>query len=195
MFILKYTRSAFERQIDEAVSISKEAERGEILNSKSEYSQSSLPRLVTKISSKNEEYRELEKEIKIEKEKEDIIEMKIRNLRKEKNKARLITEKNHQPRKKQKLDETNYISIRNSWGPPPTSVPRKKEAEEHIERNRNNKRRKVEHLTNIRRIEDKIVEEEEITEFEVEKVDWDKVLKDHKERLSTFSQLCSYISH
>ena len=42
---------------------------------------------------------------------------------------------------------------------------------------------KVEHLTNIRRIEDKVVEGEEITEFEVEIVDWDKVLKDHKERL------------
>ena len=50
------------------------------------------------------------------------------------------------------------------------------------------KRRKIEEnsevLTNNRRIEDKVFEGESITDFEIEeKRDWEKVLKDHMERL------------
>ena len=115
IFNLKYKRSAFERQIVEAVTIERESKTSEIVNSKAEWNQCSLPRLVTRIGNKEEEIREFEKEMMEEKKREDQIEAKIRNLRKTRNKARLITEKNNQPNKRQKIDETNYISIRDQW--------------------------------------------------------------------------------
>ena len=60
-----------------------------------------------------------------EKKKEDEIEAKIRNLRKARNKAWLTNEICNPSKKRQKLDEINYISIRDHWGPPPTTAPRK----------------------------------------------------------------------
>merc|ERR1712208_111553 len=38
-------------------------------------------------------------------------------------------------------------------------------------------------LENLRRIEDRVNEGEKITDFEIQIVDWDKVIKEHKERL------------
>ena len=38
-------------------------------------------------------------------------------------------------------------------------------------------------LTNIRRIENRVIEGEEISEFEVITTDWDRVIKEHEERL------------
>ena len=62
MFVVKFLRSAFERQIEEAVSIEKMAKTGEILNSKSEYNNCTLPRLVTRIGDPEKEMKEYEKE-------------------------------------------------------------------------------------------------------------------------------------
>ena len=92
MFVKKFLQSAFERQIEEAVEIEKIAKTGDILNSKSEYNNCTLPRLVTRMGDPEIEYREYEKEIKVMKEKEDKIEAEIRAMRKDRNRARLVTE-------------------------------------------------------------------------------------------------------
>ena len=117
MFIREFKRSAFERQIDKAVSITREAKKQELLNSKAEYNQQSLPRLITRIGDKEKEIKEWEKEKK--EEKDDIIEQKIRKLRKEMNRQRLTNERQNPNKKRQKLDNSNYISIKDNWGPPP----------------------------------------------------------------------------
>ena len=39
------------------------------------------------------------------------------------------------------------------------------------------------HLKNVRRIPDKIFQGEQITDFEIYNVDWEKVLTEHKERV------------
>ena len=85
--ILKYTRSAFERQIRESVLIQENRESHNILNSKSEYNRCSLPRLTTKMGEKElrewEKNRELSK--KEEKEQEEEIKRKIYIIRRERN--------------------------------------------------------------------------------------------------------------
>ena len=94
MFITEYKRTAFERQIGEAVKIREAAQTSNILNSRSEWNQSSLPSLVMKISNREQALKEIEKEIREEKIMEEKVEAKIRDLRKKRNKERLITEKN-----------------------------------------------------------------------------------------------------
>ena len=94
MRIIKYMKSAFERQIEEAVTIERKAKEGEILNSKCEYNQTTLPRLITRIGDREAEIKEFEKEIRKEKEYEEKMEEKIRIMRKDRNKERLRTEKN-----------------------------------------------------------------------------------------------------
>ena len=183
MFIVEYKRSAFERQIQEAVTIEKESKKCEILNSKAEWNQYALPRLVTRMGDRETEVRGLEEELRKEKKIEDEIEAKVRALRKERNKARLLTD-NNKPNKRQKIDTENYISVREVWGPPTSTAPKKKKIEtEKIERNK--KIRIGEKLENLVRIEDKVYEGETLEEgqFEIQTVDWDKVLKEHKERL------------
>ena len=194
MFILKYMKSAFERQIEEAVRIQEGAEPGEILNSKAEYNQSALPRLVTRLGDREKEMKEWEKEKLIEKEKENKLEEKIRQLRKQNNKIRLQTEKNHQPKKKQRT-ETSYISIRDTWGPiQPAMAPKRNIAKKDIEyKERNRKRRKIEKdgeiLTNLRKVEGKSYLGEEIKDFELEEErDWEQVLKNHKEKIEKQTQ-------
>ena len=184
MTVLKYMKSAFERQIEEAVTIERKAKEGEILNSKCEYNQTTLPRLITRIGDREAEMKEWEKEIRKEKEYEERMEEKIRILRKDRNKERLRTEKSTQPRKKRKTEDS-YISIRSVWGPPPSKAPIKNVAED-IEKEKFSKKRRVETeiITNVKRIDDKIYEGETIVDFEIEeKRDWDKVVKEHTERL------------
>ena len=93
-----------------------EAEKTELLNSKSEYNSCCLPKLVTRIGDKKLEMKEWEKELEKEKKAEEIIETKIRELRKKNNKARLTTEK-EKPNKRQKTSENTYINIRETWNP------------------------------------------------------------------------------
>ena len=80
MKIVKTTRTAFERQILESVTIQKER-RHHLMNSKSEYNRCALPRLTARLGEKDlEKWREEDRE---EIEKEATIEEKIR-LRKKK---------------------------------------------------------------------------------------------------------------
>merc|ERR1712208_180892 len=125
MFILQYLRTAFERQIMEAVTIEKESKTSEILNSKAEWNQCALPRLVTRIGNSEAELKELEKEVLEEKRRGEVIEEKVRNLRKARNKARLKTEKETsiQPKKKLKMEDSTTIAIREVWGHPPPTAP------------------------------------------------------------------------
>ena len=74
MFVKKFLRSAFERQIGEAVEIERESTSGNMLNSKAEYNNCMIPRLTTKTGNPVEEMKQVEKEIKAEKEKDDEIE-------------------------------------------------------------------------------------------------------------------------
>ena len=75
-----------------------------ILNSRSEYNRCSLPRLSTKMG--EDSYKEFGQEIENEKNEELRIEKKIRELRKEKNKARLHPTKEVGP-KRRKINEEN----------------------------------------------------------------------------------------
>ena len=69
------------------------------------------------------EYREYEKEIKVMKEKEDKIEAEIRAMRKDRNKARLVTEKGQPSKKRRKAEDNNHISIRKTWEQPRPTAP------------------------------------------------------------------------
>ena len=183
MFILEYKRSAFERQISEAVNIQEESSNRNILNSKAEWNQSSLPGLVTRMGNEDEEFKKLEKERQIEKKKDEEFETKLRQLKKNRNKTRLLKETNSQPRKKLKLDENNaYISIRNSWDQQKPTAP-KKHLIEHQEtdvQKTNKKQRTGERLTNIKTLENIVIEGETITEFEILEVNWEEHLENHR---------------
>ena len=225
MFILEYKKSAFERQISEAVTIEKVAKSSKILNSRSEWNQCQLPRLITRMGNQESEIRELEKELLEEKKIEEELENRIRKLRKERNKARLRNE-NTNARKKQKTSETNYISIREVWTctkprkvkfaetetdrdttenpskrtrtdeykpehtqSPPVSSSTTRSPQKRTPSRTNRMEGKITkneiHLTNLRRVEDRIFEGQAITDFEVHVTDWDKVLEEHKIRLET----------
>ena len=105
MFITSYKRTAFERQLEEAVTIERVSRsNSNILNSRSEWAHSALPRLVTRYGKLEDEMKEYERELKEEKNKDEEFERKVRELRKERNKARLRTERNPPP-KRQKVEE------------------------------------------------------------------------------------------
>ena len=103
---------------------------------------------------------------------------------KNKHKARLETEKakKNPPAKRQKIQESRYISIRNTWGPPPTTVPQKIKSRNFLQENIAKKPR-IERLVNIRVVEGKILEGENLDMTKYEILDWDKEMKRHKERL------------
>ena len=99
----------------------------------------------------------------------------------------MITEKSHQPKKKQKIDSEKYISVRTVWGPPTTCAPKKQKLEEtesNTEPKMKRKKGEKEIITNIKRIEDRIWYGESFKgDFEIEHTDWEKVIQEHKERL------------
>ena len=83
-----------------------------------------MPRLSTQVGDK--QYKEYEKEIEQEKLGEERIDKKIRELRKEKNKARLHPTKPSGPNsKRRKIDKNNYVSIQEIWGKPDIIKPTK----------------------------------------------------------------------
>ena len=118
MKVLRYTQTSFERQILESVIIQKERTEHKILNSRTEYNRCSLPRICTQVGDNT--YKDFEKEIDIEKIEEEKIENKIRQMRKERNKARLHPSREQGPAKKRrKVGENNeYIIIKEVWGEP-----------------------------------------------------------------------------
>jgi hypothetical protein len=79
MKVLKYHRTAFERQVSESVEIRNNTKHN-ILNSKGEYNRCALPRLGLKIGTK--EYSTAKEDEEREEEKEGNIEEKIRMMRK-----------------------------------------------------------------------------------------------------------------
>ena len=185
MFITRFMRTAFERQIEEAVTITREAENNEILNSRAEWNQCALPRLTTRMGDIGEELKKWEKEMEDEKKKEEKIEEKIRNMRRKMNKARLMSEK--PASKRLKTQNENYISIRDTWGAPTITAPQKTSADVSCQEQPPEKRRKRDQsidtrLTNCRRVEDRIIEGEEISmkKYEIETIDWDKRLEEHQ---------------
>ena len=89
----------------------------ELMNSNSEYNRCSLPRLSTKMG--ENEYKEYNNELEKDKQEEEILDKKIRELRKEANKKRLHPTKEHGPKpKKRKVEPQEYITIEEIWGNP-----------------------------------------------------------------------------
>ena len=111
--ILKYTRTAFERQILESVIIQEVHKKSNILNSKSEYNRCALPRLTSKLG--EQAYGEEEKKRREEKMKEEDIEDRIRKLRKDiigrKRQEENPTLKGACSRKKRRLNLSDYVTI------------------------------------------------------------------------------------
>ena len=87
--VLRFTRTSFERQILDSVQLQANTEH-HLLNSKSEYNRCAIPRLSSKIGEKK--YRKWSADEKEEKEKDLEIEMKVRELRKLRNKNRRYEE-------------------------------------------------------------------------------------------------------
>ena len=79
MKVVQFCKTSFERQIAESVIIQQEKNTHHILNSKAEYNRCSLPRLSTKLG--NKELQDLEKELAVEKQEQETLESKIRELR------------------------------------------------------------------------------------------------------------------
>ena len=131
MKVVKYCQSSFERQVLESVLIQSERKHHNILNSRSEYNRCSLPRLSTKMG--EDSYKEFGQEIENEKNEELRIEKKIRELRKEKNKARLHPTKKVGPKRRKINEENNYITINEIWGKPPVATQIKNKHENQIE--------------------------------------------------------------
>ena len=185
MKILKFTRSSFERQILEAVIIEQEAKKNHILNSRTEYNRSSLPRLTTKLG--DSEYQNWQKELAQDKKKNMIIDDKIRALRKARNKARLLPSKEAPPAKKRRTEEG--ISIRQVWGRPDV---KKSEKMTRNDYERNEKK------TNLQDIEtkQKVIKRDKKSGIEIssegivsapeknwekyEKLDWEKEIERHR---------------
>ena len=105
MKILKYHKSAFERQVNESIKI-KANSRHHILNSKGEFNRCALPRLGLKIGIR--EYSKAQEEEEKDAEKERNIEEKIRMLRKKAGKTARSRQKKEAPApKRRKKGENN----------------------------------------------------------------------------------------
>ena len=138
MRVIKYNKSSFERQIMESVVIQNERKQHNLLNSRSEYNRCSLPRLCTQVG--DSEYNKVGKELELEKLEEEKLEYKIRQLRKEKNKARLHPTRESGPStKKRKIGNFEYISIKEIWGEPETTNPTKNKKNQETEENKKRK--------------------------------------------------------
>ena len=115
--VVMFTQSSFERQLQESVVIQQERHHHHLLNSRSEYNRCAVPRLTSKIG--DNQYKKYEKEIEEEKEKEEILESKIRKMRKERNRGRKPNKNRDQPTSKRvKLDDNTYKPVRDNWGKP-----------------------------------------------------------------------------
>ena len=114
--IIKYTRTAFERQIRESTLIQESRETSHILNSKAEYNRCSLPRLTTKLGEKETKdwLKKHEKTLREEKEQDLELRKRIFEIRKERNKQRGAeknTDSRENPSKRRKIDEQDYRRV------------------------------------------------------------------------------------
>ena len=131
MRILRTCKTSFERQIHESVIIQQEREQHNILNSRSEYNRCSLPRISTQLG--ESEYKIYNDELTAEKEQEEHVEAKIRQLRKLRNKSRLVPLKREQENtKRRKLNENNdYVAIQEVCGRQQVTEPKTRKPDEH----------------------------------------------------------------
>ena len=166
MKVVQFCKTSFERQILESVVIQKERHDHNILNSKTEYNRCSLPRLTTQLG--EQELKKYAKELEKE---EDLVEKKIREMRKDRNKKRLHpTKETGNPMKRRKVNESEFVSINEIWGRPEKKSPVKsKNTEPEKEQMPPNKKRKDEINPEV--------EMNEINEKKWSKVDWDKVIE------------------
>ena len=129
MRVLKFNTSSFERQIMESVVIQVERQEHFLLNSRTEFNRCSLPRLCAQIG--EGEFKQYNKELEIEKIEDEKIETRIRELRKQRNKARMHpTKEIGNAKKKRKIDKNEYINIDTIWGNPTPTKPQKNKIEE-----------------------------------------------------------------
>ena len=187
MKVLKYAQSSFERQIRESVLIQAERTEHNILNSRTEYNRCSLPRLCTQIG--EGAYENYSKELDKEKIEEEKIENRIRQLRKARNKARLHPTREQGPaKKKRRVQENEYVNIKEVWGEPGPREPTKnKRTEQEREIPAKRTRTGMESptkLTNLRRIENKVVEGPVVKNMEYKpELEWDKIIREHREKI------------
>ena len=181
MKVLKFTQSSFERQIRESVVIQVERQKHHLLNSRTEYNRCSLPRLSTQVG--EGEYKQYTKELEEEKRHEETIENKIRELRKERNKARLHPTREQGPsKKKRKINEEEYINIQEIWDKPKMSTTQKREQE--TEESQAKKKMRNQNvgpsikLTNMRTIETP----HENKEIQLD-MDWDERIKQRRKEI------------
>ena len=154
MKVVRFCKTSFERQLLESVVIQKERKTHNILNSRAEYNRCSLPRLTTQLGDKD--FKKYEKEVEDEKNEDDIVEKKIREMRKEQNKKRLHpTKETGTAMKRRKVNDNEYVSIREIWGRPEKKIPVKIKNQEH-EKNITppSKKRKSEKSTETEESED-----------------------------------------
>ena len=103
MKVVSYTRTALERQVLESVKIQEEREKNLILNSRSEYSRSTIPRLTAKMG--EEEYDKKRKdEKKHDQEMEEQLRREISRRRKERCKRRNQEIHEHQDNRENKMN-------------------------------------------------------------------------------------------
>ena len=201
MKIIRTCKTSFERQIFELVAIQQEREHHHILNSRSEYNRCSLPRLSTQMG--DNEYKKLSEELALEKQQEEQIESKIRNLRKQRNKERLVPSKTENAgTKRRKINENNeYITIQEIWGEPQITEQTTRKSDDNHDEQQRTKKLRTHHnqetpsqnineisgqikLTNIRTINrEKVVPPNTNREGWESVIDLDKVLREHKERI------------
>ena len=109
MKVLKYHKSAFERQVSESIKIRNNS-RHNILNSKGEYNRCALPRLGLKIGTR--EFSKAKEDEDREEERERSIEEKIRMLRKKKGKVALNRKEKETSAPKRRKKENGYVESR-----------------------------------------------------------------------------------
>ena len=116
MRVVRFTRSALERQVFESVMIQEERRESHIMNSKSEYSRCTLPRLTAKMG--EEEYdKKRNEEKREEKKQEETVRKEIARIRKERCKKRSAEiheyrdEKDNTRNKKRRIDEEGQYKV------------------------------------------------------------------------------------
>ena len=108
MKVIRYAKSSFERQILESVEI-QDNRHHHLLNSRSEFNRCALPRMMCKLGDKT--FKKNELEIETDMAREEMQVSKIRDLIKERNRQRGLTNRIKQKppaAKRRKIDDKNY---------------------------------------------------------------------------------------
>ena len=118
-------------------------------------------------------------ELDIEKKNDERIEARIRQLRKERNKARLQPSREQGPAsKRRKLEENEYINVTELWGEPPVTEQKKTVRIDEQEVGSNSKKTRISSPT---RVQEHVMSTPE--EQEVECEDWNKKFVKYREEI------------